>query len=503
MKFIITIDDADRETLELLLAKAANLPVVIGVPAGLIGKKFEGRETAETGLIYRLLRERNIEIASHGYFHTYSSGSSWLSYLRLLIGIIHFPDRLGYLRRIFHFFFQNRRIEESSPSYDAHLEMVESGSILKKYFGVNIDFFIFPAGQIDNKSLNYLLSNYCFGRGTNIGFNYLGDFFDRSKKYFLKTISFSRYTNFSRIEKYYEKLARREKKEGREIVIIESFHIISEIDTGRLYSNLLSDFEKHIAGLSYFGQIIKIGDLSANLAIVRQQKIEEYAKNVPYYYKVQVPQLLVKYLAGNLFTSLIDCGCGDGTLLENLWRQKYLEGKNVYAIDLSKIRVERTKSISGRFDVRMDNAEELGTIADESIDFFISTQVIEHVDDRKMAENIYRVVKKNGLIYLTTVFKNHYAWYFYRSGGHWALDPTHLREYTEDGQLLKLFGSGKFKLLENEKALIWYPVSDFFLRRVGVEKRRIYNNYLLRFLRKIKVPIVGYYNWEIVLKKIE
>ena len=41
-----------------------------------------------------------------------------------------------------------------------------------------------------------------------------------------------------------------------------------------------------------------------------------------------------------------------------------------------------------------------------------------------------------GSLYLTTVFKGWYAWYFYRCEGRWTVDPTHLREYRSDAELL-------------------------------------------------------------------
>ena len=45
-----------------------------------------------------------------------------------------------------------------------------------------------------------------------------------------------------------------------------------------------------------------------------------------------------------------------------------------------------------------------------------------------------------------------------------------------------------------------YPVrdySEYTFRR----KQNVYNNKLINMLRKIKLPILGYYNWELLMRK--
>ena len=91
--------------------------------------------------------------------------------------------------------------------------------------------------------------------------------------------------------------------------------------------------------------------------------------------------------------------------------------------------------------------------------------------------------------------------YFYRNKGRWVLDPTHLREYSREAQLLDLILASGFRVLENQKSLFWFPVIDFFVKQVGIKNRSLYENRILSLLRRIKVPILGYYNWELVLVK--
>jgi len=227
--------------------------------------------------------------------------------------------------------------------------------------------------------------------------------------------------------------------------------------------------------------------------------IEEYAKVAPQYYTDEVPPLLIFLLKNNIVSKLLDCGCGDGSLLYSLKKRKLLRGLDVIGIDLSPSRVSLIKKIDTKFTANIDSAETLKTVRDNSIDILVTTQVIEHVNDKKMTTSIHRVVKKCGIIYLSTVFKKWYGWYFYRRDGRWLLDPTHLREYTSDSQLLNLFRKD-FYLVVNKKSLQWFPIADFVLKRIGPLVRSR-DNLFWKVIRSIRVPILGYYLWEIVLVK--
>lgn len=229
--------------------------------------------------------------------------------------------------------------------------------------------------------------------------------------------------------------------------------------------------------------------------------IEEYAEIAPQYYKYDISPLLKKYLNSTTFLSLLDCGCGDGSLLYSLKKDGYFANRKIFAIDLSSKRIKLIKKIDKHIKAFVDDAERMRSIKTASVDFFVSTQVIEHVDDRAMVKNINRTVKKNGIVYVSTVFKKWYGWFFYRNNGKWVLDPTHLREYAKDEDLLKIFRFHKFKLLENKKTLQWFPLVHFFIKRLGFKNRYLYQNRLVSLLEQIKVPIFGYYNWEIVFKK--
>lgn len=229
--------------------------------------------------------------------------------------------------------------------------------------------------------------------------------------------------------------------------------------------------------------------------------IEEYSK-YKQFYTTKVPKLLLKYLNFLGWKTFLDLGCGDGSLLYALNKDNYFKNKNVYAVDLSENRINLVKNINENFICIVGNVCNIKEIKDNSIDFIVSEQVIEHVDnDKEMVDEICRILKKDGVIYLSTVFKKWYGWYFYKCNGNWTLDPTHLREYTKDKQILDLFSKNEFEILESKKTLVKRSFLDFILKRLKVDRKIFINNQFLNKIRSIEFPIPGYYIWEIVCIK--
>lgn len=227
--------------------------------------------------------------------------------------------------------------------------------------------------------------------------------------------------------------------------------------------------------------------------------IEDYSKIAPQYFEDDAPPLIVEILNNNDFKRILDCGCGDGSLLYYIKKHRLEKKAEVTGVDLSKERVKIAKKISKKFHVHVDSAETIKTVRTNTVDFFITEQVIEHVDDKKMAEAINRVTKPGGIVYLSTVYKKTPSWYFYKNKIGWVLDPTHLREYTADDQLLKLFKKD-FYLILNKKRLQWFPLIDFFIKRLGVVIRNR-DNRIWTVIRSVRVPVLQYYLWELVFVK--
>ena len=169
-------------------------------------------------------------------------------------------------------------------------------------------------------------------------------------------------------------------------------------------------------------------------------------------------------------------------------------------MELSRSRLDVVKQINSNFTCLLSDACDT-PVKTGGIDFLVSSQVIEHVEnDLDMVKEMHRILSPGGTLYLSTIFKKWYGWYFYRCNGKWRIDPTHLREYDRDDQLLPLLERQGLEVLVNKKTLDGRPIMDALLRRLGAA-RSVYVNPLLKRLRGIRVPIPGYYIWEIVCKK--
>jgi len=230
---------------------------------------------------------------------------------------------------------------------------------------------------------------------------------------------------------------------------------------------------------------------------------KNYTKYIQYYSDF-VPRILVELTKKQAVRSLLDLGCGDGAILFALKKQNLLKGKRVFAIDISRERIAKTQKIDKNFQCFVADACDLGgVIKKNSLDLVISSQVIEHVKDpERLIYQAKQILKSGGYFYLSTAFKKRYGWFFYKNDKkEWVLDPTHLREYRHDDELIPLLEKAEFRLIHNQKILWKFPIADFFLKRLGFKSDIYQKNRALKMLRLIKIPILGYYYWELVFRK--
>ncbi len=229
--------------------------------------------------------------------------------------------------------------------------------------------------------------------------------------------------------------------------------------------------------------------------------INKYSASFLHYYTLDIPALLEKYLKQVKWQTFAELGCGDGALLYALSKGGYFKDKQACAVDISSERVLAAQKIDRSVKCFQGDVCDIKDISNGSVDLLVSKQVIEHVEnEERMVKEVSRVLNESGVAYFSTVFKKRYAWYFYRCKGKWALDPTHVREYMEESPLLELFAKHGLRVLESKKTLFWFPVTDFIFKRLK-SGRNIYHSKFLNLLRKLKLPIPGYYEWEMVLKK--
>ncbi len=231
---------------------------------------------------------------------------------------------------------------------------------------------------------------------------------------------------------------------------------------------------------------------------------ERYTETALHFEAPRLPRLLERWLSPGPLT-VADLGCGDGPLFVALAREGFIAPtKSVYAVDLEADRLARVTARFPWIQAVTRPADHVPEIPDASLDLVCTTMVMEHVpDERAYLAEIERVLRPGGRAYVTTVYKKSWAWYFRKREGETVLDTSHLREYTDLDAFVRLVTEdGRLHVLALERNLLWFPVLDPLLFRVGgrlpsLATRRS----LLRVLRAVKVPIPGFYGLEVVLER--
>jgi len=236
--------------------------------------------------------------------------------------------------------------------------------------------------------------------------------------------------------------------------------------------------------------------------------MDEYSEKHVHFLDLHVPKMLEDMLKGfGRKYSLIDLGCGDGRILYALYSKGLLKNAGrIVGIDISKERIERLKEFCPFAEGIVADVCDLNQIPDNSFDVAISSQVIEHVpDDSKMLKEVYRILKPEGYFYVSTVIKKWYGFWVYWNKG-FKLDPTHVREYKSEQEFLNLLKENGFEIVKYRTEKVKYPIMDliirFFIKAGLIEPSlNFYQKHkLLRKLREIKMPVVGYRAIEVVGK---
>jgi len=215
------------------------------------------------------------------------------------------------------------------------------------------------------------------------------------------------------------------------------------------------------------------------------------------FYGTKVPVLLSILDFKN--KSVLDLGAGDGEILYGL--RDIIDHTKTYAVEISAERVLHINTELPWVTGIVGNATKLNWFDDSNIDIVICNQVIEHIkEEDELLDEIYRVLAKDGVCFLSTVFKNKFNFgYYWKENRERVLDVTHVREYMDSTLLRKL--KRRFSRVYSHKIPMWFSITDFILPRLGIQGHIYETNWVLRMLRKIKLPIVGYYTWEMLLWK--
>lgn len=205
---------------------------------------------------------------------------------------------------------------------------------------------------------------------------------------------------------------------------------------------------------------------------------------------------------------IADLGCGDGRLIFALYANGFLQKTgDVIGIDLSEDRIKRlTKMLPSIRGIASD-ALNVKDLQDSAVDFLICSQVIEHVNDKMLLNEIKRLLSDGGLAYISTVAKKWYGIYFYFNNGSFRLDPTHVKEYSSAKEFASLISKEGFDLITVKSESTTFPLTDIIVRffiRLGLLRPNVAfyspHKFLTKF-RKLRIPIIGYETCEVFVKK--
>jgi hypothetical protein len=119
------------------------------------------------------------------------------------------------------------------------------------------------------------------------------------------------------------------------------------------------------------------------------------------------------------------------------------------------------------------------------------------------------LLKNGGIAYLSSVVKKRYGVYFYFKDGTFRLDPTHVREYRSIDEFVGLIASKGFEVIRVKTRHIMFPLLDMIIRllaKFGLIKpdpNFFQRHKVLGKIRQIKVPIIGYKDIEVLVRKVE
>ncbi len=118
---------------------------------------------------------------------------------------------------------------------------------------------------------------------------------------------------------------------------------------------------------------------------------------------------LKNYLRNHTDGRVLDVGCAYGLLL-----QRFPKSYQKFGIDVSEHAVQKARERNPDADIQQHSAEDAFLFPDNYFDIVICNDVLEHLEHpTKALENIRRVVKSTGLVYLNLPNLNWFRKTFY------------------------------------------------------------------------------------------
>jgi SAM-dependent methyltransferase len=236
---------------------------------------------------------------------------------------------------------------------------------------------------------------------------------------------------------------------------------------------------------------------------------DQYSEQSIHFFSRRVPELLTKSIKHiGPSATLVDFGCGDGHLVWALSETGQISPNNrVFGVDISPIRLRRFQELTG-FQGIMADGHLIPALETASVDLALSTMVIEHVpDDLGHVRELARITRPGGMMYMTTVIRKRGAWYFRKApDGRRVLDPTHLREYASEGDVIRMIEKAGFVISEQRLSRLVFPLAHPLIRWLHARRpiKDVQRLFLKRFTGWIEIlalPIPRYRAIEIVAKR--
>lgn len=237
---------------------------------------------------------------------------------------------------------------------------------------------------------------------------------------------------------------------------------------------------------------------------------DQYSQQSVHFFSRKVPELLAHSLARiGPEATLVDVGCGDGHIVWALSQAGHIPaGSRVIGVDISPIRLRRFSALTN-FESLMADGHHIPALASASVDLAMSTMVIEHVpDDLGHVLELARIIRPDGLLYLSTVIRKRGAWYFRKApDGRRVLDPTHLREYPSVDAVIRLIEAGGFVIRQQRLTRLVFPIAHplvrwWHARRPIPDVQRLFLRRSTAWLEALALPIPRYRSIEMVAQRV-
>ena len=187
-----------------------------------------------------------------------------------------------------------------------------------------------------------------------------------------------------------------------------------------------------------------------------------------HFYDLYVPEFIVKAIKlKNLKPfNIIDLGCGDGRILFALKVRGLLNNAvRIVGVDISPTRIATLKKYVKNAVGIVSDACNVKELENESFDVVICNQVIEHVSsDEVLARVIARLLKPDGVAYISSVLKSRGGIWLYRRKGEFRLDPAHVREYPSAMDFVNVLRKGGLKVVKLRISKLEFPLFHLLLR---------------------------------------